>query len=116
MVEALRAPFALLLSNCGEDVDVVWNAIKGNIVNRTTPPNLIFDANKHELVDPMKAGIIEPAKVCRVSIGNALSVASLLITLGGVVVVPRNSDLENQLDLSKQAFRDMFHGEGVGQV
>lgn len=115
MVEALKAPFGLLLSNCGEDVDSVWNAIKGSIINRTTPPDLIFDANKHELVHPMEAGIIEPAKVCRVSIGNALSVASLLITLGGVVVVPRNSDLENQLDLSKQAFRDMFHGEGVGQ-
>lgn len=116
MVQALTAPFELLLSNCGEEYDSVWVAMKDHIVNRTSPPTLIFDANKHELVDPMKAGIIEPAKVCRVSIGNALSVASLLITLGGIVVIPRNSDLENQLDLSKQAFKDMFAGDGVGQA
>lgn len=115
MVEAIRAPFAMLLSNCGEDVDQVWEEIRSSVVGRTTPPNLIFDANKHELVDPMVAGIIEPAKVCRVSVGNALSVASLLITLGGLVVVPRDSGLETQLEMSKQAFKDMFHGDGVGQ-
>lgn len=115
MVEALRAPFNMLLANCGEDADEVWKAIKDQIVNRTTPPSLIFDANHHELVDPMKAGIIEPAKVCRVAVGNALSVASLLITLGGLVVVPRDSSLENQLEMSKAAFKDMFGGEGVGQ-
>jgi chaperonin GroEL len=116
MVEALKAPFGLLLSNCGEDVDSVWGAIRDSVINRTTPPSLIFDANRHELVDPIAAGIIEPAKVCRVSIGNALSVASLLITLGGLVVVPRDAGLEGQLEMSKQAFRDMFHGEDVGQL
>ena len=42
------------------------------------------------------------------AIGNALSVASLLITLGGIVVVPRDSGLENQLAMSKQAFQDML--------
>lgn len=115
MVQALFAPFQTLLSNCGEDWDLVWVALKDKVTNRFTPPELIFDANKHELVDPMAAGIIEPAKVCRVSMGNALSVASLLITLGGIVVVPRNSDLENQLELSKQAFKDMFAGDGVGE-
>lgn len=115
MVQALTAPFELLLSNCGEEWDVVWLSLKSQVSQRNTLPELIFDANKHELVDPMKAGIIEPAKVCRVSIGNALSVASLLITLGGIVVIPRDSGLENQLELSKQAFKDMFTGDGVGQ-
>jgi chaperonin GroEL len=115
MSQAFKAPFEILLSNCGEDVDSVWNSIKDEIIGKNTPPNIIFDASTHTLVDPMEAGIIEPAKVCRVSLGNALSVASLLITLGGMVVVPRNSSLETQLELSKQAFKDMFHGDGVGQ-
>lgn len=115
MSKALIAPFQLLLSNCGEDFNDIWNALQPHIVNRQTPPQVIFDAEQHKLVEPMSAGIIEPAKVCRVSLGNALSVASLLITLGGLVVRPRNSDLENQLALSKQAFKDMFGGEGVGQ-
>ncbi len=115
MVKALRAPFAMLLSNCGEDFADIWNALEQHIVGRQSPPRFIFDANAHRIVDPEAAGIIEPAKVCRVSLGNALSVASLLITLGGIVVVPRDFGLENQLALSKQAFQDMMAGGGVGQ-
>jgi chaperonin GroEL len=115
MIKALLAPFELLLSNCGEDFADIWNALEKHVINRQAPPDKIFDANAHRIVDPEEAGIIEPAKVCRVSIGNALSVASLLITLGGIVVVPRDFGLENQLALSKQAFQDMMAGGGVGQ-
>ena len=115
MNQALYAPFQLLLSNCGEDFTDVWNALSPHVLGQKVPPKFIFDAEAHQIVDPINAGIIEPAKVCRVSLGNALSVASLLITLGGIVVTPRNSDLENQLAMSKQAFKDMFTGEGVGQ-
>jgi chaperonin GroEL (HSP60 family) len=88
--------------------------LQPHIVGKTKPSQTIFDAQSHKLVNATDAGIIEPAKVCRVALGNALSVASLLITLGGIVVVPRDSSLENQLALSKQAFRDMFSGDGVG--
>lgn len=111
MIKALKAPFSLLLSNCGEDFTDVWNALEPHIVNQSSPPKFIFDANAHKIVDPEVAGIIEPAKVCRVSIGNALSVASLLITLGGIVVVPRDFGLENQLELSKDAFKQMMNPE-----
>jgi chaperonin GroEL (HSP60 family) len=61
------------------------------------------------MVDPFAAGIIEPAKVCRVAICNALSVASLLTTLGGLVVVPRSEQLEMQMDIANQAFKDMMN-------
>jgi chaperonin GroEL len=117
MVKALHSPFEMLLSNCGEDFADIWNALEPYILDKQAPPKCIFDANAHRLVDPEVAGIIEPAKVCRVSLGNALSVASLLITLGGIVVVPRDFGLESQLTLSKQAFRDMMNPESglVGQ-
>jgi chaperonin GroEL len=108
MAKALMGPFQLLLSNCGEDINDVWSAIETHVTHRNTPPVTIFDAEQHKLVNALDAGIIEPAKVCRVSIGNALSVASLLITLGGLVVVPRDKGLEAQLELGKQAFRDMM--------
>lgn len=99
MANALEEPFKLLLENCGEDHSTIYPQIC---------ENRIFDANKHEIVDPFESGIIEPTKVARVAIGNALSVASLLITCGGIVCVPRDSGLENQLALSKQAFKDMM--------
>jgi chaperonin GroEL len=99
MVQALEEPFKLLLNNCGEDYGKVIKKIRNGIV---------FDANEHVFVNPYEAGIIEPAKVARVAIGNALSVASLLITCGGIVCVPRDANLENQLAMSKQAFQDMM--------
>jgi chaperonin GroEL len=108
MVKALRAPFEMLLSNCGEDFNDIWNALHPHVLNRNSVPRYIFDANAHKIVDAETAGIIEPAKVCRVSTGNALSVASLLITLGGIVVTPRDFNLENQLALSRDAFKSMM--------
>jgi chaperonin GroEL len=99
MEKALMDPYRLLLNNCGEDFEDIFPKIKDN---------LVFDANQHKFVKPYETGIIEPAKVARVAIANALSVASLLITCGGVVCVPRDSQLENQLAMSKQAFQDMM--------
>ena len=110
MVKALAEPFNLLLNNCGENTEDIWPQLLPYFAGQQGLPQRIFDAQAHEIVDPMVAGIIEPAKVCRVTIGNALSVASLLTTLGGIVVVPRNSGLEQQLELSKSAFKDMMSG------
>ena len=115
MEQALLEPFKLLLSNCGEDFNDVWNVMAEFVTNVDAPPMQIFDANTHKIVRPDAAGIIEPAKVCRVSIGNALSVASILSTLGGLVVSPRDAALENQLALSKSAFRDMM-SDSTGHV
>lgn len=115
LVEALHEPIRLLLSNCGEDPELILPRLK-EALSDGNPEDMVltvFDANKHEFVNAIEAGIIEPAKVCRVSIGNALSVASLLMTLGGIVVVPRDSNLENQLALADKAFKDMMNS-GMG--
>jgi chaperonin GroEL len=99
LASALMEPFGLLMSNCGEQAAEII---------KDMPNGKVFDANLHKYVDPYQAGIIEPAKVVRVSIGNALSVAALLTTLGGIVVVPRNSDMEMQMELANQAFQNMM--------
>lgn len=99
MIKALRAPFNLLMDNCGEGdiADETWQSFEDGEV---------FDADSHEYVDPWDHGIVEPAKVHRVAIGNALSIASLLVTLGGIITDCYNPDLENQLELSRAAFKD----------
>lgn len=112
LADALQAPFEMLMNNCGEDPYSVSNVVGANVSwGDEGFPSVVFDANSHSVVEPFEAGIIEPAKVCRVSLANALSVASLLTTLGGIVVVPRDFSLENQLALSKQAFKDMMNPE-----
>ena len=115
MEQSLLEPFKLLLSNCGEDFNDIWNAIGKSVTNRSVPPTHIFDANSHKIVEAETTGIIEPAKVCRVAVGNALSVASILSTLGGLVVSPRDAAMEQQLALSKSTFREMM-SESTGTV
>lgn len=111
LIKALQEPIKLLLENCGEDWFSIFTTLGiANKEGKDMGPPTVFDANRHEFVDPLQAGIIEPAKVCRVSLDNALSVASLLITLGGIVVAPRDAGLEGQLEMSKQAFKDMMAG------
>ena len=41
--------------------------------------NFGFDAVRRENVDLVKAGIIDPAKVVRIALENAVSVASLML-------------------------------------
>jgi chaperonin GroEL (HSP60 family) len=100
MVKALKAPFICLMNNCGEGdlVEQVWSSM---IDSRA-----IFDADAHEIVDPWERGVIEPSKVHRVSIGNALSIASLLVTLGGIITDSYDPQLESQMELSRAAFKD----------
>ena len=46
----------------------------------TRGKNIGYDAAKGEYVDMFEAGIIDPAKVARVALQNAASVASLMLT------------------------------------
>jgi chaperonin GroEL len=41
--------------------------------------NLGFDAARKEYVDMLEAGIVDPAKVVRIALENAVSVASTLL-------------------------------------
>lgn len=113
LADALEKPFSVLLSNCGEydRYAELTSAIRESMGTSGTP-KVVFDASAHEIVDPFDAGIVEPAKVHRVAIGNALSVASLMVTLGGIVVAPRDYNLETQMELSKAAFKDMLNDTG----
>lgn len=100
---ALRKPLFYLLRNCGEE------DLYGSTVDLMMKDGwFIFDAENHTTADAFEAGVIEPTKVHRIAISNALSVASLLATIGGVVVAPRDYNLESQLEISKSAFKDMM--------
>ena len=72
--KALSAPLRQIVINAGIDAGVVIEKVK-NSENRTG-----FDAAKEEYVDMVKAGIIDPAKVTRSAIQNAVSVSSVLLT------------------------------------
>ncbi len=72
--KSLSAPLRQIVINAGIDAGVVIEKV------RNSENGIGFDAAKEEYVDMVKAGIIDPAKVTRSAIQNAVSVSSVLLT------------------------------------
>ena len=72
--KALSAPLRQIVINAGIDAGVVIEKV------RNSENGIGFDAAKEEYVGMVKAGIIDPAKVTRSAIQNAVSVSSVLLT------------------------------------
>ncbi|QOG12965.1 chaperonin GroEL [Arcobacter sp. FWKO B] len=80
IIRAVTAPMKQIAQNAGFDGGVVVNEI-----SKATNPNIGFNAATGEYVDMFAAGIVDPAKVERVAMQNAVSVASLLLTTEATV-------------------------------
>ena len=78
---ALQAPVRQIAENAGADGSVVVGKLLGG-----GEETLGFDAQKGEYTDLLKAGIIDPAKVVRIALQDASSVAGLLITTEALIV------------------------------
>ncbi|EOV1966139.1 chaperonin GroEL [Campylobacter jejuni] len=72
---ALRAPLRQIAENAGFDAGVVVNSVEN-----AKDENTGFDTAKGEYVNMLESGIIDPVKVERVALLNAVSVASMLLT------------------------------------
>jgi chaperonin GroEL len=80
ITRAVKAPMKQIAENAGYDSGVVVN----EVLNATNP-NIGFNAATGEYVDMFEAGIVDPAKVERIAMQNAVSVASLLLTTEATV-------------------------------
>ena len=74
IAKALRAPARQIFINAGHEGDVVVEQILEK------SGSYGFDARKGEFVDMMKSGIVDPAKVTRIALQSAASVAGLMLT------------------------------------
>ena len=70
---ALETPTRVIARNSGADGGVVVDRMKGG------GGNLGFDASTGKYVDLVEAGIVDPTKVVRLALENAVSVASILL-------------------------------------
>jgi chaperonin GroEL len=73
LVRALEAPTRQIAENSGVDAGVVVDRMRHGTENTG------FDAATGEYVDLMETGIIDPTKVTRIALENAVSVASTLL-------------------------------------
>ena len=84
---ALLSPIRQLTLNAGAEPAEVLRMIRGKKA-RTG-----YDLSRGEVCDMIEAGIIDPAKVTRVSLQNAVSVATVLLTSDALVAnIPQEEE------------------------
>lgn len=105
VLRALRAPLRQIAENAGFDAGVVTHAVLNS-----TDDNYGFNAVSGEYVNMFEAGIIDPVKVERVALQNAVSVASLLLTTEATI-----SELKEEKP-AMPAMPDMGGMGGMGMM
>ena len=105
ILRAVAAPLKQIASNAGYDAGVVANEVKNS-----TDTNYGFDASCGEYVNMFEVGIVDPTKVERVAMQNAVSVASLLLTTEATV-----TDLPEDV-VKAQTAPDMGGMGGMGAM
>jgi chaperonin GroEL len=79
--DAIQYPVKQIADNAGYKGDWVVEAIKAQ-----SDFNYGFDAKTGEFKNMITAGIIDPAKVLRVSLENAVSAAAMFLTTDAIIV------------------------------
>jgi chaperonin GroEL len=80
IAKALEAPVKQIAMNAGLEGAVVLNQVKS-----AKEASYGFDAAREEYCDLIKAGIVDPTKVCRSALENSASVASMVLTTESLV-------------------------------
>lgn len=86
--KAIQAPAHLIIENSGLKPDIIIDRCKQN-----KNPNYGYNSATDEYGDLIKMGVIDPAKVTRVALENAVSVISLLLVTETVLFDDPDSEL-----------------------
>ncbi|WP_263831703.1 chaperonin GroEL [Sulfurospirillum oryzae] len=95
VTRALKAPLKQIAENAGFDAGVVAN----NVLS-SNKANYGFNASTGEYVDMFEAGIVDPVKVSRIALQNAVSVASLLLTTEATISNAKEDKASSMPDMS----------------
>ncbi|MBP88589.1 MAG: chaperonin GroEL [Planctomycetaceae bacterium] len=79
VLRACRAPLTMIAENAGQDGGIVCERVADSKGNNG------YNALTDTYEDLVKAGVIDPTKVARAALGNAASVATLLLTSDALV-------------------------------
>ena len=79
ILKSLEEPVKQIATNAGLEGAVIVDKVKAS------QKGVGFDAAKEEYVDMKKAGIVDPTKVTRSALQNAVSIASMVLTTESIV-------------------------------
>ena len=80
VLRAIEAPLRQIVDNAGGEGSIVVGKVL-----ESKQPGFGFDAQTGEYVNMIEAGIVDPAKVVRIALQDAASVAGLLVTTEAMV-------------------------------
>jgi len=97
---AMKAPIEQILTNAGLDTDEILTPIKEKIEgfdkdgNRSVFPNPFsnnegYDVKNHQYGDMIDMGIVDPAKVTKNALRNAVSVATTILSTNAIITLAR---------------------------
>lgn len=92
VMRAVQYPIKQIIDNAGLNSSVIINNIEDKEAD-----NYGFDVHKEQYVDMISNGIIDPAKVTKSALQNALSVASLVLTTE-VLVANDKENSQSEMD------------------
>jgi chaperonin GroEL len=81
---ALEEPFRQLVANAGQDGGVLLEGVRRKQAEGKSG-TWGYDVIKNEIVDLVKTGIIDPAKVTRSALENGASVAAMILTTEALI-------------------------------
>ena len=87
---ALEAPLIQIAENAGREGSVVVQAVR-----RGKSPDYGYDARADEYGDLVKKGIIDPVKVVRSALENAVSIAGMVLTTESLVTDRKSTRLNS---------------------
>ena len=79
VMKALEKPLWQIANNSGENGDIIIEKVKG------LSEEIGYDAINSSFVNMKENGIIDPAKVTRSALENAISIASMIITTDAII-------------------------------
>lgn len=101
---ALEEPVRQIAANAGAEGSVIVEKLKSSSSDATG-----YNAASEKVEDLLEAGIIDPAKVCRIALTNASSIASLMLTTEAIV-----SDIKDDDDAAPAMPGGPGGGMGMG--
>ncbi|MDR1150370.1 MAG: chaperonin GroEL [Clostridiales bacterium] len=104
LLRALEAPLRQIASNAGAEGAIIVNKVK------ELEKDMGFDAANEKFVNMMSVGIIDPTKVTRSALQNAVSVASTLLTTECII-----TDLKEEKN-NNEASSGAGMGNGMGMM
>lgn len=80
LIQACESPFSTILNNAGISPDLIKSKLVNDEKSPSTSLSYGFDAKRGNYIDMLEAGIIDPAKVTRSALENAVSIVGLMLT------------------------------------